>query len=80
MIETWEDELLGPPGSLERIAAEEYAAGPRSCCGRRRDSELEQRTCAYGRCVALICPLGGRDGSGWGPVDCPCQDNPEETR
>jgi len=74
-MQDWERELLGDdPEFIALVAA--YGRAPRACCGRRKDSELEQRPCSEGNCVEWFCPCGQPDNSGWGPVGCPCQGEP----
>jgi len=63
-------ELLG----LTPEARAAYENAPRSCCGRRNGDPLEERTCSEGQCVEFWCPCGVFDGSGYGPVGCPCKD------
>lgn len=42
----------------------------------RRQERLLERLCPAGNCVELYDPKTGESDSGWGPVDCPCQDLP----
>ena len=67
------DEFFG----LTEADHKRYAEAPRGCCDRPNGdgSDLLQQPCSEGRCVELACPCGVPTGSGWGPVDCRCQES-----
>jgi hypothetical protein len=74
-MQDWEKELFEGFSPEEMAEVEAYMSGPRECCGLPRNGDLEKRPCREGNCVELFCPCGAPDGSGWGPVGCPCQDD-----
>lgn len=45
-----------------------------------RAARLLERPCREGNCVELYDPETGESDGGWGPVGCPCQDEPATRR
>lgn len=64
-------EVLGISKEEQRA----YSEALRGCCDRKNGDPLDERPCPEGRCIELVCPCGTPSGMGWGPVDCPCQDD-----
>lgn len=42
----------------------------------KRHARLIEQPCSEDNCIELIDPETGENTGGWGPVGCPCQDEP----